>query len=88
MAAITSITVKVDSENNAEAWWDAMRESLPALERNDPEVAGLLSVLERHGEVEISDPATIERFDSFVHSLPGFSDGPEYAREALIFEAN
>jgi hypothetical protein len=86
--AITSVTVRADGENNAETWWDAMRAALPALRETDPEIADLLLALERRGEVEIVDGAAVERFDRFVRTLPGWSDGPGYARDALIFQAN
>jgi hypothetical protein len=83
----TSVTVKVDFENNAETWWDAMRADLPRLQESDPEVAELLSRLggDEHS-VEIVDANTIQRFCATVEAYPGWEDGPEYARNPLILE--
>ncbi len=84
----TSVAVRADQENNAEVWWDAFRAMLPALSEADPELYDLCRTLNRSGEVEITDPAAIERFDKFVSDLPGWLDGPAHARAALTFHAN
>lgn len=65
----TYIAVRVDSENNAEEWWDALRERYPrfaaALERDDAAViaADLWPALA---------------------AAPGFATGPAHAETALI----
>ena len=88
--AATSVTVRVDYENNTEAWWDAFRAALPGLQDSDPELYSLCLVLDRGNEIEITDPAAIERFDRFVTGLPGWADedAPEYAQNPLVFHAN
>jgi hypothetical protein len=66
------ITVRVDDENNAEAWWDALSETMP----------GLASALRVCGEVTV-DVATWGR----LTALPGWDGGPEYAPHPLTWEA-
>jgi hypothetical protein len=77
------VTYRVDYQNSAFAWWDAFRAALPALRDADPEVFELCRRIERLGEVSIPDPAAARRFAAFVTGLPGFQDGPRYARSAL-----
>lgn len=81
----TGVIVRADEENNAETWWDTMRAALPQLQKTDPEVADALRRLEKDGEVELTDPALIGRFDAIVTGLAGWADGPAHAREALTF---
>jgi hypothetical protein len=64
----TLITVKVDYENPAERWWAALQE-------REPGIAARLS----DGEEQV----TAEELDR-LQALPGWSDGPAYARTALI----
>lgn len=85
---MTSVTVRADMENNADEFWAAFRDATAALRETDPELADLGRELLRRGEVEITDPAAVERFDALVHGLPGFATGPGHAREAILFAAN
>ena len=65
----TFIAVEVDQENNADLWWSECRKKFPRFAQ----------ALADH------DHAVIE--DSLWHALadlPGFADGPDYARTALI----
>jgi hypothetical protein len=80
----TQVTYRVDDENNAEQWWEAFRVAYPELHETDPELYAACCELERHDEVVLHDPRLIEAFDAFVTGLPGWEDGPEYARAALV----
>lgn len=82
----TSVTVRADSENNAEAFWDSLRAVVAVMEQGELRSKCLL--LMANGWVDLTDAPIIEQFDALVHSLAGFADGPEHAREALIFQAN
>jgi len=83
---MTSVIVKVDHENKAETWWDAFHRAWPKLQEGDPELFSICERLSADQHVEICDPATIQRFVDFAENLPGFADGPEYAKKALIFQ--
>ena len=63
--------VEVDEENPAEIWWSALEEKYPDLYealRNS-----------KNCGVVLSDAAW-----EAIEELPGFEDGPEYARTALL----
>lgn len=84
---MSSVTVSVDMENNAEVFWDWLRSWMTdEHRRQDPEVYQLLSTLIDTGSVEITDPEAIQRFSNLVESMPGYSDGPEHARTALVWQ--
>lgn len=86
--AITSLIVRPDDENNAEAWWDALHEYLaePNLAESEA-VDALRRLAHGAGEVELTDG--VEEFDRVVTGLPGWDDpeAPEYAPHPLTFEA-
>lgn len=63
------IAVRVDAENNAETWWEAVREAYPDFARS----------LERNGAAVIRG-----NLWHALAALPGFEDGPAYAPTALI----
>jgi hypothetical protein len=65
------VRVRVDYENNAEAFWDALRKHKPA-------VAAELS---RYDEADV----TVDTW-KFIQELPGFSDqyAPPYAPHPLV----
>lgn len=63
------IAVRVDDENNADAWWGALTERYPNFARS----------LRRNGAAVIAAPLYAE-----VADLTGFSGGPDYAPDALI----
>jgi hypothetical protein len=63
------IAVRVDAENNAEQWWDAVREAYP----------DFATSLSRNGAAVIRQELWHQ-----LAALPGFSDGPAYAKDALI----
>jgi methylphosphotriester-DNA--protein-cysteine methyltransferase len=62
------VTIKADFENNAETFWAAFDEAYP-------EIANQV----REGGATV-DSATWRA----IQSLEGFSDGPSYARDALM----
>ena len=64
----TKVTVRVDYENNGEEWWDALR-ARPDGKRLERSIDG--------GDLPLRDLATLV-------GLPGWSDGPDYARHPLI----
>lgn len=63
------IGIKVDAENNAEAWWEAVREAYPSIAQ----------ALTDHGHAVVA----VDIWDQLA-ALPGFEDGPEHAPTALI----
>jgi hypothetical protein len=63
------IAVRVDEENNAEEWWDALAECYPNFTRS----------LQRNEAAVIAASLWND-----LASLPGFDDGPDYASTALI----
>ena len=65
---MTTIKIKVDSENNAEAFWTAFDEAFPAIANQV-----------RRGDATV-DAATW----AAIQKLEGFSDGPGHARDALL----
>lgn len=85
---MTSLIVRVDCENNAESFWDAVNALLDKdMLGDDYGVQYALAVLRSENEVEITDAETMERFTNLVASLPGWDDGPEYAEHPLLFDA-
>lgn len=69
MTTATYIAVRADHENNAEEWWDALRQQYPRF----------ADTFMRHDVAVIRS----ELWDVLA-ALPGFSDGPEYAPTALL----
>ena len=63
------VTVMADMEYNADEWWAALREEYPLL------AAELL----RTGRVSLS----LDTFKALC-KLPGYSEGPDHARTALL----
>jgi hypothetical protein len=89
--ATTNIIVRADHENNAEAFWDALRR-VRCHPNPDTVSALLLDVLvrlERDGEAEITDPKTVESLNRLCRLLPGWDDpeAPAYAPHPLLFSA-
>ena len=73
-----------DMENNAEVFHQALRET-PVPEEFAPILEGLDSSLAVGVYVE---PGLAARFEEWVSRLPGYEDGPEHARTALLFYEN
>lgn len=70
MTTTTKYTaIKVESEYNAEQWWEAVRDAAPTIAKS----------LERNGHAVVTESV----YDALA-ALPGFAGGPEYAPTALI----
>ena len=80
-------TYSIDMENNAEAWWDAFCEAFPPMKDGDQKLWEACRELYEETTVTLHDPDLITRFDAFVTGLPGWADGPEHAKEALVANA-
>lgn len=66
---LETILVRVDDENNATEWWDALQACRPVL----------ASQLRRNGAAEIT------RSDwNAITALPGWRDGPDYAPTPIV----
>ena len=63
------VTVEADMENNAEAFWAALGEQFPSV----------ASELRSNGTARVSEQDWLA-----IQNLEGFSNGPDYARDALI----
>jgi len=61
--------IKVDDENNSALFWDSLRETYPVI----------ANCLEQDQAAVVT-----EEVYELLAELPGFSDGPKYARHALI----
>ena len=67
----------VDTENNAEEWWDAARPIIEA--GNAPRGAGVLLALGNTALTE-QEWATLRKLAA---ALPGWDTGPDYARTPI-----
>lgn len=77
-------TLRVDYENNATTWWDAARDLANSMA--NPTFTRILNALER--EDEIGDDVLRGELDSFIAAasvLPGWADGPAYARHPVLW---
>jgi len=83
----TSVTARVDHENNAEEFWGEFRDRVDSLVGNSELACNCRRIL-TCGEVELTDAKAISEFDGFVHSIPGFSAGPNHATQAIVFQVN
>jgi hypothetical protein len=66
---VSGVTVRADYENNAELFWDTIREKHPAIAEK----------LQADADVFLTD----EEWET-VQAVEGFEDGPNYARTALL----
>lgn len=76
-----TLEVKVDHENNAEAFWEGFRESVKSIK--DPALLAAFQAVEKTGFAEMSGPACV-RFEEWVESIQGYDAGPHHAPTALI----
>lgn len=67
-------SLQVDPENNAETWWEA------ALAAKDPPKC--FAALVRDHRVEVSNKDA-KAFIAWASALPGWADGPSFARYAV-----
>lgn len=75
---------RVDHEYNAEAFWTEFRTRAEAL----PEGAELRILCMDLMDCEQAHPSSKDaaaELLAFCQAIPGFADGPEYAREAVTF---
>ena len=68
-------TIKIDVENNAETFWDFVHGAEDAPQE-------LLRIAD---EIEVSKHRALE-IKAWCDAAPGFSQGPNYARDALMFD--
>ena len=73
--------VSVDEENNAESWWTAAR----AAKETAPTWLRPLLAVSGPSRVLAPDAAAAKAGRAWAEALPGYSDGPDYARTALIW---
>ena len=74
------ITISIDTENNAEAWWTA---ALAADKTELPvSCVGFISGTANSVTVSAKDA---ERFRAWGSALPGWADGPSHAVEPFVF---
>ena len=80
MSTQDTVTISLDTENNAEAWWDAAfatdKGGLPV------SCIGFNSGTADSVTVSARDA---ERFRAWGSALPGWADGPAYAPEPFVF---
>jgi hypothetical protein len=69
--------LKWDMENNAEEWAEEARERI----EDFPEETHALIL---GADAATVSPETADRFMSLAITLPGWADGPAYAREAIL----
>lgn len=65
--------LKVDDENAAEAFWDALRAC--------PDLVWIEETLDNAGEVAVDEPTL-----RAIEALDGWGGGPDYAPTAMIVE--
>ena len=76
---------RVDHEYNAEAFWTEFRTRAEALPHGE-ELRILCMDLTDRGHAFPSSETEAAELLAFCQSIPGFADGPEYAREAVTIE--
>ena len=79
-----STTIRADSENCAEEWWDAARAAARTDDSKGAEVFRSLNEDPDRG-VEVN-AEELAAFKAWASSLPGHDDGPEYARRPYLVE--
>lgn len=73
--------ILVDQENNAERFWDEVQDRAERGEK----FAVLLSGLDLTDILYLGDDEA-EELLAYARQVPGWADGPEYAREALLVQ--
>ncbi len=77
METSNQVTITADEENAAEEFWAAVR-----TDDNCPECLKDLADSAPYVEVSKEDAAAAEEW---CENAPGYADGPEHARTAVIF---
>lgn len=74
-----AVNIVIDEENNGEIWWEAAHNSKTA-------PACFLRLLDLGPSEGITvGPEDAETIRAWASTLPGWSDGPSYARNPLLF---
>lgn len=83
LRATATVRIKVDYENNSKAWWGATWHA-----DTDPRIPeSCRPIVTELGCDEIDVPAPdADAFRAWAETLPGWADGPEYARHPFTFE--
>ena len=74
-------SIRVDHENNAEAWWDAARDLANSV--RNPDFTRVFNLLDGSDEIEVSQNDA-EHFLETATKLTGWDDGPNHARNPVI----
>ena len=78
------VTLAVDYENNTEEWWDAVHAALRANTAPVTRAArDVLRAFERADEVTTTRVVAAE-IRLWGETLPGWSDGPDHARDPFV----
>lgn len=75
--------IKVDYENNAERFWKEFQDL--ALVDVPIELWPLRRECGNADEIEIISSQRVKEMEYWCSKIPGYADGPEHAREALLF---
>lgn len=79
-----AVLIKVDSENNANKWWDAAWQWQEAAKEED--ITDAQAAFLAYGQDEVTVPAEdAAAFRTWAEKLPGWAEGPEYARHPVTF---
>ncbi len=83
---MNQMKITIDYENNAETWWDALREyfdtGMVPTDLNDI-VNSLLNY--SISSIKVSEDLA-RKFENWAETLPGYYDGPSHAQYPIIFE--
>lgn len=83
MTTDNQIRIAVDYENNAERWWDAARRHRSGCPASCGHLLDGTGAAETESATVTTEDADI--FCAWASSLPGWADGPDYARHPFTF---
>jgi len=75
---------RIDNEYNAEVFWAEFRTRAEALPHGEELEILCMELMDWEQAYLSSEDAAAELL-AFCRAIPGFADGPEYAREAVTF---
>ena len=75
---------RVDYEYNAVPFWDSFHERVEKLTHGTELHRHCLELL-GCSEVTLQSETAVAELRAFCQAIPGYADGPEYAREAVTF---
>lgn len=76
----------IDYENNAKTWWEAARADIKKRKDNKSSIVRFFTSIEKNDCAQLPLNSDAQAIIAWCESLPGWSDGPKYAKTALIFE--